>query len=259
MKKILSNNIAENVRRQPFTKASYEHIQEAFQEVFAHILKGLTAEAGGVVVLWGITDSDPDAPDFNLSAGAVLYDGEVYDVDAFVGSHVSDVPVLSLEETFRAGDPVKFSDNNEFNVHAIRKLKWTMGVSGSGIVDFSALKRFKQELGNSFSYGIKTDGTTLKTKIVEIGDWNMDTTPSVVVPHGLNFKKIRSVSGVIRNDLDTKYYTIGTEELFFLSGFAVVGFDGSGITIGKDAGAFTGSGFDATSYNRGFITIVYEA
>lgn len=150
MKKILTNNIVENVRRQPFNKASYDHLQESYQEVIEDIMKALTGDTSGVVVLYGCEDSDPDANDYDISAGAVLYNGEIFRVDAFVGSDPSDVPVLVMDETFREGDPVTFSDNNEYNVHAIRKLKWQMAGTGTGITDFSDLVRMPFNINDGF-------------------------------------------------------------------------------------------------------------
>lgn len=148
MKKIDTSNIVENTRRQPFTKASYDHLQQAFQEVFTDILKGLTSDAAGVVVLHGCLDADPDADDYDISAGALLYQGEVFQIDAFVGSDAVQVPVLSIETTYHANDPVKFTDNNDFNVHEIRKMAWTMGASGSGIADFDELVSFKERIAD---------------------------------------------------------------------------------------------------------------
>jgi len=50
--------------------------------------------------------------------------------------------------------------------------------------------------------GIKIDSTnTLATKIIDIGQWDMDATQSVDVPHGLSNKQsIRSVNVFIRDD-----------------------------------------------------------
>lgn len=149
MKKIDTSNIVENTRRQPFTKASYDHLQQAFQEVFTDILKGLTSDAAGVVLLHGCVDADPDADDYDISAGALLYQGEVFQIDAFIGSDAVLVPVLSIVTTYHADDPVKFTDNNDFNVHEIRKMKWTMAASGSGIADFDELVNFKEKIADN--------------------------------------------------------------------------------------------------------------
>jgi hypothetical protein len=47
--------------------------------------------------------------------------------------------------------------------------------------------------------------TSLHHKIIEIGDWNMDLTPTVTINHGLgsNYEKIRAIDVIIKNDLDS--------------------------------------------------------
>lgn len=139
MKRILTNNIVENTRRQPFNKASLEHIQEGFIEIFTALVKNFTENTTDYFRLHGLVDSDADPTDWDISAGAVWFDGEVYLVDAFAGSHGSDVPVLTIDTTYRAGDPVTFSDNNTFNVHEIKKMVITLAASGSGDVDYEDL------------------------------------------------------------------------------------------------------------------------
>lgn len=98
-------------------------------------------------------------------------------------------------------------------------------------------------------------------KIVEIGDWNMDSTSAVNILHGLaDFKKIRSISGMIRNDADTIYYPLlsasttgnGTPLI------AVIGVTSTQIQITRtDGSIFDATGFDSTSYNRGWLVIGY--
>jgi hypothetical protein len=109
-------------------------------------------------------------------------------------------------------------------------------------------------------------------KVIEIGDWNMDTAASVYVLHGLStdYKKIRSVSGIIRDDADTIYSVVGCAATTGTSAFPAVYFDGS-IGVGAGIGAtninisrsgdagFNGTDYDSTSYNRGWITILHEA
>src|SRR5690606_22437613 len=60
--------------------------------------------------------------------------------------------------------------------------------------------------------GLRTENTGpyLKKKIVEIGDWNMDANPSKDVAHGLgsSYKKIRSISVMVRDDTDTNIYPL---------------------------------------------------
>jgi hypothetical protein len=97
----------------------------------------------------------------------------------------------------------------------------------------------------------------LYTKVIEIGDWDMNVPGlSIVnVAHELDLADIRSFSAMIRNDLDTSadmVDTFGTE--LFMSASATV------ITLRKPAGSvYETPDYDATSYNRGWIVITYMA
>jgi hypothetical protein len=104
--------------------------------------------------------------------------------------------------------------------------------------------------------------------VVEIGDWNMDSTFDVSVNHGLaDHKKIRSINVIIRDDADTNYYNLNAA---LSSGSAPSGVSGQvGIvssttiqltrTSSANDGWFDSTAFDSTSYNRGWITIGYVA
>lgn len=95
------------------------------------------------------------------------------------------------------------------------------------------------------------------TTVVNIGDWNMDTTSVVAVNHGISdYKKIRSVFVIIRDDADTLYYPLD----YMATSFNI---DGgwnqiSSSTIGlvrRTGGLFDSSLYVATSYNRGYMMI----
>lgn len=117
--------------------------------------------------------------------------------------------------------------------------------------------------------GIETDGTKLKTKIIEIGNWNMDATSTLNVPHGLgaNYKNIRGLSGIIRDDNDMNYYSIpsspsgGSADVNFYVVRGVSVIDNTNIPVErKTGGNFDHADFNnAAAYNRGWITITYEA
>lgn len=98
----------------------------------------------------------------------------------------------------------------------------------------------------------------LITKVIEIGDWNMDSTLNIAVNHGLTFSKIRTHTVTIRNDANT------TNEL-------LIGADNSGnakgsygltttqvLMVRTPTGIFDSTDFDATPFNRGWITITSE-
>lgn len=98
----------------------------------------------------------------------------------------------------------------------------------------------------------------LKIKVLNIGDWNMDTTSNKIVAHGISdYKKIRMISVIIRDDSDSGYTC---SPYLDPSDLLSHNFDVPGsLNLFRANGSFYDSvNFDSTSYNRGFITIIYE-
>lgn len=104
-----------------------------------------------------------------------------------------------------------------------------------------------------------TFDATLGTKIVNIGDWNMDANTSVMVTHGVaDYKKIRGIQIIIRNDADSAYFHFPYANSASEEG-GVSSISSTLITINRETGgAFDDPTFSTTSYNRGFVTITYE-
>lgn len=127
---------------------------------------------------------------------------------------------------------------------------------------------------NSTSHGIKArlNGSTesivtladttkvLKVKLIEIGDWNMDTTANVSINHGLTLAQIRSVTGVIIRDDSSFYFPIGSVNGG--AGLISAGFGSISATqvaiFRTTGGDFDTANYDSTGFNRGWITITYE-
>lgn len=110
--------------------------------------------------------------------------------------------------------------------------------------------------------GIQTDsgGTNelQRTRIIEIGDWNMVADATVAITHGLTLAKIRQVSVIIRNDDDDAYYDIGRIETNAAAAGSVQSISATQVTLFRAGTIFFDSiDFDSTSYNRGWITIIY--
>jgi len=116
--------------------------------------------------------------------------------------------------------------------------------------------------GLGFEKNLLADVFTRK-KILEIGDWNMVANVFVYVAHGLGsyWKKIRSISAVIRNDTDDVYYNLEqhlSTTAHFQGGVEWV--TPTEIRLSRySGGTFDNLPFDSTSYNRGWIYIEYEA
>ncbi len=132
--------------------------------------------------------------------------------------------------------------------------------------DRAFFSMFKDSGGTLYSNKVKLSNNgdiSLRTKIIEIGDWDMDATTTINVAHGItDYTKIRSISVLIRNDVANGSELYGFENQD--SGAAEVTLhyircSSTNIVLYRDVdGYFDSANFDDTSYNRGFITIVYE-
>ena len=101
----------------------------------------------------------------------------------------------------------------------------------------------------------RVDGVHIK--VIDIGDWNMDTTSSVSVAHGLTASKIRNISAMIRPDDLAGLYSL-TTDYNMIDASGTIGQFGDNIVLKRASSSFfDGTGFDSTSFNRGWITIWY--
>lgn len=96
-------------------------------------------------------------------------------------------------------------------------------------------------------------------KVVDLGDWDMDTDASTAVAHGLSATEWKTIVGfvlIIRNDADTTYYdgfNGSTGKEAYISTI-----DSTNINIFRNvAGTFDDPAFTTTPYNRGRIAFKY--
>lgn len=102
-------------------------------------------------------------------------------------------------------------------------------------------------------------GTALKIKEINIGDWNMDTTNSVAIAHGLTLSKIRSVSALIINDAGTQRTAIAGFSLAIGSGVSINAIDATVVNLSRELGGiFDSANYDSTGFNRGHVIITYD-
>lgn len=105
-------------------------------------------------------------------------------------------------------------------------------------------------------------GSVLLTKIIDIGDWDMDSTADVDITHGLDYSDIRSVSALIRKDLilsaTTLYNFSNPVTNSALDSETSIHITSTEVTLRRhDSGFFDSGFFDDTSWNRGWIVIGY--
>lgn len=102
-------------------------------------------------------------------------------------------------------------------------------------------------------------GSYLRTKLLEIGDWNMDATDTIAISHALTFSKIRGGKVLIRNDADTTYHTFPAPASL-ATGIERFSFTASDVEIARAVdGFFDSTAYDSTSFNRGWVIIDYAA
>ena len=93
-------------------------------------------------------------------------------------------------------------------------------------------------------------GNNLKVKVIDIGDWDMVATVQVSIAHGLTASKIREISALIIADSTAGYFTFDSNNGGASSA------DATNIILGRTTGgAFDSTTYDATPFNRGWITI----
>lgn len=100
-----------------------------------------------IYILYGCVDTGTGGSpiNYNISAGAVYYNGEIFLTDsASFTATGANVAVANIIITYDPLDPSIFTDGTTHNVHSIRKIQWQDGVSGSGIKDFSTAIKIGQ-------------------------------------------------------------------------------------------------------------------
>ena len=123
--------------------------------------------------------------------------------------------------------------------------------------DRAFFSMFKDSGGTLYQAKNRLEGASrLLTKIIPIGDWDMDATNEVNIAHGLDHTKIRHLSVMIRHDSGS-HYEFGIDSLGGATNTRLFA-GATNITITRaDSGFFDTSSFNLTSYNRGWITIQY--
>lgn len=143
MKKIDVSNVT-STARQPLLGRSISHLQNAYTEAINSLCKKFMPNysAGDVVILEGLVDTGTAGVSFNISAGSVYYNGEVYQIPATgVLVIAGNTAVLTLPTAYLTGDPVTLTDGSIKNVHTMGAGLISLATSGSGVKDYTSFKR----------------------------------------------------------------------------------------------------------------------
>jgi hypothetical protein len=100
---------------------------------------------------------------------------------------------------------------------------------------------------------------TLKVKVLDIGDWNMDATSQVFFAHGITWSKFRTASVVIRSDGSyAEVFPLNAVDSAGVLQGGIEKLNATNIFLRRLAGGiFDNLTFNDTSYNRGYVTLWY--
>lgn len=191
-------------------------------------------------------------------------DGTPVDEQVYGDFHQFFERLMALASVTFNGSPENSTDGFQYNI-AFEKLvrMFQASYTEKGVALFATLGEMVALSSTSpedkmvnprtlyFSSKIAHTETRLTTKIVDIGDWNMDANDTKIIAHGVDFETIRGVDVIIRNNTASVLVPLsrsGTVELI----------NSTNITLGRiTSGFFDIVDFNSTSYNRGWIKITY--
>lgn len=140
MKKIDTSHITGDTGA-PVIKETLEHYNEAIAEGDESLVKALhgTYTPGDLIILHGCEYSDTIPGISSVTAGAIYYNGEIYqvDADASIETTGSETLVWEIETTYPDGEVI-YSDGSSHEQHQVNKMVLVNGLSGSGIADYDS-------------------------------------------------------------------------------------------------------------------------
>jgi len=143
MKKIKTSDITAGVAYPP-SKKGLDFLQQSYQEVVANLAQAFIGNTPSTTVgyaLYGCIKTFISGSNYSLTAGAIYFNGEVYQVDAISSISIVTAPILTITTTNDpVADPTIFSDGSSKNVHNIRKMVLSDGTLGTGTLNYVDLK-----------------------------------------------------------------------------------------------------------------------
>jgi len=145
MKKIDTSSITP-IAGMPLKSGGLDHLQSAYQEGIQQMaipIIGQQYNTTDYFIMQGCKNTGSGS-NYIISAGSIYHNNEWFLVDAATfTAGVGQTAVGTITTTFFTSanaDPTTFTDGVAHNVNVIRKIVFSSGVSGSGDVDFNALK-----------------------------------------------------------------------------------------------------------------------
>jgi hypothetical protein len=170
----------------------------------------------------------------------------------------SDYPYGSIRDRDGATQGTPVTEEVYGDIHQFfEKLMAEAGVTANDLPDndYNGFQLF-EALSIAF---IRSDNAILRTKIIEMGVWNMVSTEEVSVAHGLSdHAKIRSITAMIVNDAGDGIFPTGASALGVTQAWVVAAGTTNVSAKRLTGGDFDNVNFDDAVINRGWFSIQYE-
>ncbi len=119
--------------------------------------------------------------------------------------------------------------------------------------------------GGKWTYGhTRPERSDTVSKVIDIGDWDMNTASNVTVAHNLgsNWTNIRNITVIVRSDDESLYGPLirWFNSIGGVTQGSLTSFGPDTIALQRlDSGIYDSTMYEATSFNRGWIYIDYIA
>lgn len=212
--KILDNSNITNTAQLPIKKGTIAFLQDSHKETVISLFKAMVGSTYNVLtpyVLFGLNDSGSGLI-HNISEGAIVILGEIYQVDAVAFTSASgEVPYLNfiVNQYTTDADPVTFTDLSVHDVHNIRKYEIVSATSGD--IAFSTLVRPVFDIATETARAVAREDLLAASLIDIRSAWIEDTSLSNITIIGGTVTSVAlSVVGYkqIGKTMHIRYYAI---------------------------------------------------
>lgn len=140
------NNYEQYDKGQEISGVTFQQHQNQVIESLNSVMLSLGLDTAQMTVLWGLENSG-SGTDYDISAGAVFYNGEIFEVDAFTGTAADAGHVAFLRAVdIPVGDDIRFADGTISAVHIDHKYEVVLGTPSAGEFGIEAAPKIKDVL-----------------------------------------------------------------------------------------------------------------
>lgn len=180
-KHVLYSDI-DNTRKQPYLKRTHQHYNEMIDELTKAFGETIVNDSSAISILWGCVNSGTGTgigDSAIISAGAVYFNGEVYQIPAFTTASIVNGLKGTITTTYATGDPVLFSDNSSHDVHQIK----TIVISDETSVDLYSYANW-YSIKNTWNYYTLTNSDVDSMT----GDFTLDSLTDNKLTYKIDYK-----------------------------------------------------------------------